>query len=39
VFGRVTSGQEVVKRIEACGSGSGAVEADVRIADCGRVSA
>jgi cyclophilin family peptidyl-prolyl cis-trans isomerase len=38
VFGRVTSGQEVVKRIEACGAGSGEVEADVRIADCGKLA-
>ena len=38
VFGRVLTGQEVVKRIESCGSRSGAVDADIRIADCGRLA-
>jgi cyclophilin family peptidyl-prolyl cis-trans isomerase len=37
VFGKVTGGHDVVKRVEGCGSGSGEVEADVRIVDCGRV--
>ena len=35
VFGRVLSGFDVIKRVESCGSGSGAPEADVRVADCG----
>jgi hypothetical protein len=37
VYGTVTGGFDVVKRLESCGSGSGEVEADVRIVDCGRV--
>jgi peptidylprolyl isomerase len=37
VFGRVLTGQDVVKRIESCGSRSGSVDADIRIADCGRL--
>ena len=35
VFGRVVEGMEVVKAIEAVGSGSGATRKKVTIADCG----
>ena len=38
VFGRVLTGQDVVKQIEACGSRSGTVDADIRIADCGKLT-
>jgi cyclophilin family peptidyl-prolyl cis-trans isomerase len=38
VFGRVTSGQDVVKLVEACGSPTGEVDADVRVADCGKLA-
>jgi len=38
VFGRVTSGEEVVKRIEACGSRSGELDGVVRIVDSGRLA-
>jgi peptidylprolyl isomerase len=37
VFGRVESGMDVVKKIEALGSGSGAPMSKVIIADCGEV--
>lgn len=37
VFGRVESGIDVVKKIEAVGTGSGATKAKVIIADCGEV--
>ena len=39
VFGRVVEGQDVVKRMEAVGSGSGQVSPQntVRIADCGEL--
>merc|ERR1719337_179478 len=37
VFGSVTNGMEVVKAIEAVGSGSGSTRAPVVIADCGVV--
>ncbi len=35
VFGKVESGYDVVKRIEAVGSGSGATSQEVLIKDCG----
>merc|ERR1711935_113491 len=35
VFGRVTNGMDVVKDIEAVGSGSGKTKAPVTIKDCG----
>merc|ERR1711871_876934 len=38
VFGSVTKGMDVVKKIEAVGSGSGATSAPVVIADCGQLS-
>ena len=37
VFGQVISGYEVVERMEAAGSRSGATSAPVMIADCGEV--
>jgi hypothetical protein len=38
VFGHVSKGMEVVKAIEAVGSGSGATSQKVIIADCGQLS-
>ena len=38
VFGSVTAGMDVVKAIEAVGSGSGSTSAPVVIADCGQLS-
>eukprot|EP01025_Chloroclados_australasicus_P059931 TRINITY_DN761_c0_g1_i1.p1 TRINITY_DN761_c0_g1~~TRINITY_DN761_c0_g1_i1.p1 ORF type:complete len:200 (-),score=0.58 TRINITY_DN761_c0_g1_i1:286-885(-) len=38
VFGKVTSGTDVVKKIESYGSGSGAVSKPVVVADCGQLS-
>ena len=38
VFGQVTEGQDVVKAIEAVGSGSGATKQPVAISDCGQLS-
>merc|ERR1712153_205783 len=38
VFGNVTGGMDVVKKIEAVGSGSGATSKPVVIADCGQIS-
>ena len=37
VFGRVVEGQDVVKQMEAVGSGSGQPQRTVRIADCGEL--
>ena len=37
VFGNVTNGMDVVKKIEAVGSGSGATSKPVVIADCGQL--
>lgn len=34
-FGRVISGMDVVKKMEACGSSSGATKRPVRVVDCG----
>ena len=38
VFGKVTEGMDVVKRIEALGSDSGRPSKQVRIKDCGQLS-
>merc|ERR1712157_552758 len=38
VFGSVTSGMDVVKKIESYGSQSGATKGKVTIADCGQLS-
>ena len=38
VFGKVVSGMEVVKAMEAVGSESGKVKSPVVIADCGQLS-
>ena len=37
VFGQVVKGMEVVKAVEAVGSGNGATSAKVTIADCGQL--
>jgi len=37
VFGQVTDGMDVVKKIEALGSGSGQVRGKVTIAECGQL--
>lgn len=37
VFGKVTEGMDVVKKMEAAGSRSGQTSADVVIADCGEL--
>ena len=37
VFGEVTDGSDVVKKIEAVGSGSGATKSKVTIDDCGQL--
>merc|ERR1711968_400208 len=37
VFGSVVEGMDVVKKIEAVGSGSGATSKPVMIADCGQL--
>merc|ERR1712050_288964 len=37
VFGRVVEGQDIVKKMEAVGSGSGATRQPVRITDCWEV--
>jgi cyclophilin family peptidyl-prolyl cis-trans isomerase len=39
VFGKVTDGMDVVRAMEAVGSGSGATSAEVKIASCGEVAA
>lgn len=39
VFGKVTEGMDVVKKMEAAGSRSGQTSADVVIADCGELKA
>ena len=38
VFGSVTSGMDVVKKIESVGTNSGGTKAPVVIADCGQLS-
>ena len=38
VFGSVTKGMDVVKKVEGYGSGSGATSATIKIADCGQLS-
>lgn len=38
VFGSVTAGMDVVKKIESYGSGSGATSKRIVIADCGQLS-
>merc|ERR1711934_681402 len=37
VFGKVTGGMDVVKKVEAVGSQSGATSKKVEIADCGQL--
>merc|ERR1712051_559916 len=37
VFGNVTSGMDVVKKIEAVGSSNGATRKEVKIVDCGQL--
>ena len=37
VFGSVTKGMDVVKKVEGVGSGSGATAKPVMIADCGQL--
>ncbi len=37
VFGRVLQGQDIVKRMESCGTDEGTPRANVVIADCGQV--
>ena len=39
VFGKVTDGMDVVRAMEAIGSGSGKTSAEVKIASCGEVPA
>ena len=39
VFGKVTEGMDVVRAMEAVGSGSGKTSAEVKIASCGEVPA
>jgi cyclophilin family peptidyl-prolyl cis-trans isomerase len=39
VFGKVTDGIDVVRAMEAVGSGSGKTSAEVKIASCGEVAA
>ena len=39
VFGQVVEGMEIVKKIEACGSQSGAPRETVTITDCGEINA
>ena len=38
VFGSVTNGMDVVKKVEGYGSSSGATSANIAIADCGQLS-
>ena len=38
VFGAVTEGSDVVKKIEGVGSSSGATKKPVKIVDCGQLS-
>ena len=38
VFGSVTKGLDVVKKVEGYGSGSGTTSATIKIADCGQLS-
>ena len=38
VFGQVTEGSDVVKKIESFGSSSGATKKPVMITDCGQLS-
>ena len=38
VFGSVTKGMDVVKKVEGYGSGSGKTSATITIADCGQLS-
>jgi cyclophilin family peptidyl-prolyl cis-trans isomerase len=37
VFGRVTSGMEVVKQVESLGSASGRTSQQISIVDCGQI--
>jgi len=36
VFGRVLQGQDIVKRMESCGTDEGTPRANVVITDCGQ---
>ena len=38
VFGKVTSGMDVIKKVEGVGSGGGATKEKVVVASCGEVS-
>jgi peptidylprolyl isomerase len=38
VFGSVTGGMDVVKAVEAVGSGDGRTSKPVKVADCGQLS-
>ncbi len=37
VFGRVTQGMDIVRKMEACGSNSGTTSKKVQISDCGEL--
>lgn len=37
VFGEVSSGMDLVKKVESCGTGSGKPKSEVMIADCGQL--
>lgn len=37
VFGKVTSGSELVKKIESYGSQQGTTSAEIKISDCGQL--
>lgn len=38
VFGKVTAGMDLVKRIEGLGSSSGSVRQEIKIVDCGQLA-
>jgi len=37
VFGEVSAGMDLVKKVESCGTGSGKPKSEVMIADCGQL--